>query len=161
MKRATWAWLAVLCLASGGATAQNAPAQVPAPAPAEAVKCPAKGSEMPLEALFGAWEARFEGVPGVAKVQLAKHPDYAGVRGTITRSDGAPATVAQLAGDIDDEGMLSLDESLDGQAISGVWLGELAPGSCGKQWQGVWRNAEDDSNRPFTLNKVGNSGTER
>ena len=32
---------------------------------------------------------------------------------------------SQLAGDIDDDGMLSLDESLDGRAISGVWLGEL------------------------------------
>jgi hypothetical protein len=116
---------------------------------------------MPLEVLFGEWEARFDGVPGVAKVQLTKHPDYAGVRGTITRNDVSPGMVAQLAGDIDDEGMLSLDESLDGRAISGVWLGELAPGSCGKQWRGVWRNAADDSNRPFTLNKVGNSGTER
>ena len=98
---------------------------------------------------------------GVATVHLARHPDYAGVRGTITRSDGTPVTVAQLAGDIDDEGMLSLDESLDGRAISGVWLGDIAPGSCGKQWRGVWRNAADDSNRPFTLDKVGNSGIER
>jgi hypothetical protein len=156
MKRAMWVWLAVLCLASGGAAAQDALAPA-----TQAVNCPANGSEMPLETLFGEWEARFDGIPGVAKVQLAKHPDYAGVRGTITRIDVTPATVAQLAGDVDDQGMLSLDESMDGHAISGVWLGELAPGSCGKEWRGVWRNAADDSNRPFTLNKVGNSGTER
>ncbi len=65
----------------------------------------------------------------MAKVKLNQHPDYAGVRGTITRDgDGAPAKVSQLAGDIDDDGMLSLDESLDGHAISGVWLGALQAG---------------------------------
>ena len=116
---------------------------------------------MPLDALFGEWGARFEGIPGVAKVQLARHPDYAGVRGTITRGEGTAVTVAQLAGDIDDQGMLSLDESQDGKAISGVWLGELGPGSCGSQWRGIWRNAADDSNHPFTLTKIGNAGTER
>jgi hypothetical protein len=63
--------------------------------------------------------------------------------------------VAQLAGDIDDEGLLSIDESLDGRAISGNWLGELQPGSCGKEFRGTWRNASDDSTHPFVLNKTG------
>lgn len=129
-------------IAAGGAAAQPA--------------CPASGRELPVEALYGQWEARFDGLPGTARLQLARHPEYAGVRGTITR-DGSAASpaVAQLAGDIDDEGLLNIDESMDGRAISGVWLGELQAGSCGKEFKGVWRNAADDSTRSFVLTKTG------
>jgi hypothetical protein len=131
-----------LCMAAGSAGAQPA--------------CPASGRDLPVEALYGQWEARFEGVPGIARLQLAKHPEYAGVRGTITRDGGAASpSVAQLAGDIDDEGLLNIDESMDGRAISGVWLGELQTGSCGKEFRGTWRNAADNSTRPFVLNKTG------
>jgi hypothetical protein len=134
--------LMALCMAAGGAGAQPA--------------CPASGRDLPVEALYGQWEARFEGVPGIARLQLAKHPEYAGVRGTITRDGGAASpSVAQLAGDIDDEGQLNIDESMDGRAISGVWLGELRAGSCGKEFKGTWRNAADDSTRPFVLTKTG------
>ena len=134
--------LLALCLAAGSAWAQPA--------------CPANGRELPVGALYGQWEARIEGEPGIARVQLARHPEYEGVRGTITREGGGrPPSVAQLAGDIDDEGLLSIDESLDGRAISGNWLGELQPGSCGKEFKGTWRNASDDSTHPFVLNKTG------
>jgi hypothetical protein len=93
----------------------------------------------------------------VAVVRLGKHPDYAGVRGTVTRgaNDTAGASVAQLAGDVDDEGTLSIDESLDGHAISAAWSGTLQPGSCGREFKGTWRNATDDSTHPFVLNKTG------
>ena len=157
MKHALMACLAAACVASACAAAPGGPE-----APTTAAGCPSRGTEVPLEALFGTWEARIDGQKGVAIVKLSQHPDYAGVRGTIARgSDGAPATVAQLAGDIDDEGMLSLDESLDGRAISGVWLGELQAGSCGKEWKGIWRDAASDSTHPFLLNKVGNSVPDR
>ncbi|MDM0019637.1 hypothetical protein [Variovorax saccharolyticus] len=156
------AWLAAGCVASAGVAAQQAPAASTAPA---AQACPASASELPLEALFGTWEARIEGLKGVAKVKLDQHPDYAGVRGTISRGgegrEGTPATVSQLAGDIDEDGMLSLDESLDGRAISGVWLGALQPASCGREFKGVWRDAANDSTHPFVLNKTGNSATDR
>jgi len=56
---------------------------------------------------------------------------------------------------------LSLDESLDGRAISGVWLGELQAGSCSKEWKGIWRDAASDSTHPFVLNKMGKSVTDR
>ena len=160
MKHALMACLAAACVASACAAAPGGPE---AEAPTTAAGCPSRGTEVPLEALFGTWEARIDGQQGVAIVKLSQHPDYAGVRGTIARgSDGAPATVAQLAGDIDDEGMLSLDESLDGRAISGVWLGELQTGSCGKEWKGIWRDAASDSTHPFVLNKkIGNSATDR
>ncbi|MBB3182301.1 hypothetical protein [Variovorax sp. Sphag1AA] len=150
MKRALIACLAAACLLTG----RHALAQNPSPA-AAATSCPATASDMPLEALFGTWEARFDGLPGVARMQLAKHPDYAGVRGTITRGGGdTPTSVAQLAGDVDQDAYLSLDESMDGHAISGVWLGELQAASCGKEFKGIWRNAADDSTRPFVLTKI-------
>jgi hypothetical protein len=153
MRYAWTACLAAACLVSAGARAQGR-----AEAPPLAT-CPTRGTEMPLEALFGTWEARIEGQNGVAKMRLSKHPDYPGVRGTISRDgDGSPPALAQLAGDIDDEGMLSLDESLDGRAISGVWLGELQAWSCGKEWKGIWRDAASDTTHPFVLNKIGNSG---
>ena len=65
------------------------------------------------------------------------------MRGTVTRPghQGAPPTVAQLAGDVDAEGLLNLDESMDGVAISGLWLGELQAASCGTQFKGTWRNS--------------------
>jgi len=157
MKHALMACLAAACVASACAAAPGGPE-----APTTAAGCPSRGAEVPLGALFGTWEARIDGQQGVAIVKLSQHPDYAGVRGTIARgSDGAPATVAQLAGDIDDEGMLSLDESLDGRAISGVWLGELQAGSCSKEWKGIWRDAASDSTHPFVLNKMGKSVTDR
>jgi len=150
MKYGLLACLASACLLTGG----HALAQDASP-PAAAPGCPATASDMPLAALFGTWEARFEGMRGVAKVQLAKHPDYAGVRGTITRGGGdAPSSVAQLAGDVDEDGYLSLDESMDGRSISGVWLGELQVASCGKEFKGIWRNAADESTRPFVLTKI-------
>ena len=104
-------------------------------------------------ALYGTWQARFDNDAGaVAVVQLSRHPDYEGsVRGTIDRG----GITAQLAGDIDDAGILNLDESQDGRSISGIWLGTLEAGSCGKEFRGTWRNAADDSMHPFVLNKTG------
>lgn len=118
--------------------------------------CPTDARDLPLESLYGNWEARFDNLPAVAVVQLGKHPDYDGVRGTITRNGANPAkaTVAQLAGDVDDEGALSIDESQDGRAISGVWSGKLQTGSCGREFRGTWRNAADESTHPFVLSKT-------
>ncbi|RZI65299.1 MAG: hypothetical protein EOP79_11940 [Variovorax sp.] len=119
----------------------------------EASACPASASEIPVEALYGQWDARFGGSGDVAKVRLTPHPDYAGsVRGTIGRG----GLEAQLSGDIDNEGFLILDESQDGRSISAVWSGEMQPGSCGKEFKGTWRNSSDDSTQPFMLRKTGN-----
>ncbi|AMM25145.1 hypothetical protein [Variovorax sp. PAMC 28711] len=146
MKRFSTAVLIAVFGVLGTACAQQIPV---------AADCPASAQEMPTTALYGQWEARFDGLPAVAAVRLGKHPDYEGVRGTITRTPGA--TVAQLAGDIDDEGQLAIDESQDGHRISGVWLGRMEPGSCGKEFTGTWRNAADDSTHPFVLRRTGQS----
>lgn len=115
------------------------------------VACPSDAQALPLVALFGSWEARFDGVAGVAMVRLARHPEYAGVRGSITRDGGARA---ELAGDIDDEGLLTIDESQDGRAISATWSGALQPGSCGKVFEGTWRQAGDEHTARFVLRKT-------
>ncbi len=118
--------------------------------PASAQDCPQEATELPVQALYGRWEARFDGGPS-AGVQLARHPEYdGGVRGTIVR-DGV---TAQLSGDVDDAGQLTLDESQDGQRISAVWSGDLQKESCGKEFQGTWRNSNDDSVQGFVLRKV-------
>lgn len=118
--------------------------------------CPTDARDLPAQSLYGRWEARFDGLPAVALVQLGKHPDYDGVRGTITRNgaSASKARVAQLAGDVDDDGALSIDESQDGRAISGVWSGKLQKGSCGREFRGTWRDAADESTHPFVLSKT-------
>lgn len=114
--------------------------------------CPASAAALPAAALHGAWQARFDGLPGAAVVRLGQHPEYrGGVRGTIERG----GVTAQLAGDVDDDGLLTLDESQDGRAISALWSGQLQADSCGKEFKGIWRNAKDDSTHPFTLTRAG------
>ncbi len=146
MKRLLAIILIAVCAVATGATAQNDPGMLATPA------CPTTAQELPLEALYGTWGVRFDDPPGDSmEVRLAKHPDYAGVKGTITRG----ATAAQLAGDVDDQGQLTLDESQDGRRISGIWLGTQVPGTCGREFRGTWRNVADDSMHPFVLNKTG------
>lgn len=146
MSERPWLLALLLCSALPGA-AVAAPAAEPS-----ATTCPANATELPVEALYGRWEARFGDLPALADVQMRKHPDYAGsVRGTIIR-DGRSA---QLSGDIDDAGFLILDESQDGLSISAVWAGELQSGTCGREFRGTWRNSSDDRTQPFVLRKIG------
>lgn len=138
-------WLLALLLC--GALPAVAVSAEPAP-----TACATDATDLPVEALYGRWEARFGDLPAPADVQMGKHPEYAGsVRGTIVR-DGRSA---QLSGDIDDAGFLILDESQDGLSISAVWAGELQPGSCGREFRGTWRNSGDDRTQPFVLRKTG------
>ncbi|MBU1357251.1 MAG: hypothetical protein KKC85_19710 [Gammaproteobacteria bacterium] len=117
--------------------------------------CPASALDLPPQALYGHWQARFDGSAETVELQLAPHPEYAGVRGSVRRTAGAgPATTAQLAGDVNDEGQLALDESVDGREISGVWVAELASQGCGTQLRGTRRNAADESIRSFTMIKI-------
>ena len=142
MQRSTFAaaLLAASCLLS--ACAQQ-PRTTTAPA------CPESASEMPAQWLYGYWTARIEGQEA-ATVVLERHPLYDGVRGSILRTGKAPA---QLAGDIDPEGQLALDESQDGKSISASWSGALKAGSCGKEFTGSWYRSSDDSHHAFVLRK--------
>ncbi|MDM0117084.1 hypothetical protein QTI66_33725 [Variovorax sp. J22R133] len=140
-----------LALVMAWLLAVSACAQIAAPKP-PAADCPASAKDLPMQALYGTWDATFDGVPGIATVVLEKHPDYDGVRGTIQRAGKPPA---RLAGDIDTDGLLALDESQDGQSIDASWSGDTTPGTCGKEFKGTWRKASDDSTRPFVLRKTG------
>lgn len=131
--------------------------------------------DMKAEQLFGLWEARFTnppaGVPARAAMTLRRHAEFAdSLAGVVSRklkplaaSSNTPApsgmaATAALAGDLD-EGFLLLDESSDRIRITGTWNGEMVPGSCGKVFQGEWRDTsgnlpEDAPAVPFTLTKL-------
>ena len=156
----TAALLALAALLTAPGVARAPPAgTVPSPAVIVAADCPRSADELAPETLYGRWEARFDdGVaPALAVLRLARHPEYAGsVRGTLTRPAGstAPGADAQVAGDVDDAGVLTLDESADGRAIDAVWSADLEPGACGRSFRGTRRDARDDSLRTFVLQKT-------
>jgi len=147
-------WIAVLAIACAGWTGAVAQVDATAPMPSAPIPpmCPPDTRSLPLEALFGRWELRIDDQPGTAIVDMARHPDYAGVRGTLTREGSA--TPAQIAGDIDDEGLLAIDQSDDGHTINAVWSGTMQPGSCGKVFEGTWRKAADERGTHFVLRKL-------
>ena len=47
--------------------------------------CPQSASELPIQSLYGSWEARIDGQDGLATMVLGRHPEYDGVRGSIRR----------------------------------------------------------------------------
>ena len=97
---------------------------------------------------------------------LERHAEFSeSLAGTVSRElsagakkPGGHAAKAALAGDLD-EGMLLLDESSDNISITGTWNGEMVEGSCGKVFQGTWKDTspgapEDAPDLPFTLTKL-------
>ncbi len=141
--------IAAYALATG-ANAQNA----------KNADCPAP-SDMKAEQLFGLWAVRFDKAPAgmSAKVSmlLERHAEFSdSLAGTVSRDLG-PAKAA-LAGDLED-GMLLLDESSDNLSITGTWNAEMVAGSCGRLFQGHWKNtssgaAENAPDQHFTLRKL-------
>lgn len=122
--------------------------------------------------LHGRWAVRFDnppaGLPERATMLLERHAEFSeSLAGIVSRELGAAegtqaiaghASKALLAGDLD-EGMLLLDESSDRVSITGTWNGEMVAGSCGKVYQGSWkdtsRSAPDNApDVPFTLTKL-------
>ena len=112
--------------------------------------CPA-AAEVSQGHLLGLWRAEFEGLPRGATVLLEKHPEDVGrVSGMINR-DGERSL---LAGELD-EGEFMMEESADGTHISGVWIGEVAEGSCGRVIRGTWQEEKDPPRPyPFVLRKL-------
>ena len=122
--------------------------------------------------LHGLWAVRFThppaGLPERATMLLERHAEFSeSLAGIVSRELGAAegskaiaghASKALLAGDLD-EGLLLLDESSDHVSITGTWNGEMVQGSCGKVYQGHWkdtsRSAPDNApDVPFTLTKL-------
>lgn len=122
--------------------------------------------------LHGLWAVRFSkppaGLPERAMMLLERHAEFSeSLAGIVSRDLGAAegskaiaghASKALLAGDLDG-GLLLLDESSDKVSITGTWNGEMVEGSCGKVFQGTWkdtsRSAPDNApDVPFTLTKL-------
>jgi hypothetical protein len=145
-----------------GATAQNSQQSACADPP-----------ELKAAQLYGLWAVRFSnppaGLPTQATLRLQQHAEFTeSLSGLVTRelgaAAGAPAIAghahqAALAGDLEEGRILLLDESSDRISITGTWNGELVQGSCGKQFQGNWKDtsrsaADNAPDVPFTLTKL-------
>ncbi|WP_353395210.1 hypothetical protein [Hydrogenophaga sp. 5NK40-0174] len=112
------------------------------------------------------WSSQADKEPPSIKgtVILFQHPEYAhSVRGQLERQDATgQTTTAVLAGDLID-GLFKLDESADGETMTGVWEGTPVPGSCarslmGTRWQAAESGDADDSDDApryqFRLDKI-------
>lgn len=158
-------FLIAACTIPTWASAQNEPQNKPDAA------CPAAGDIKP-EQLYGLWAAQFTnppaGLPARATMLLERHAEFSeSLAGIVSRDLGpaggskaiaSHAAKAALAGDWEG-GMLLLDESSDNVSITGTWNGEMAKGSCGKVFQGVWKDtsksAPDNApDIPFTLTRL-------
>lgn len=132
-------------------SALTAAALLPGCAAAQpASPCPA-AAQVSQGHLLGLWRAEFEGLPRGATVLMEKHPDDEGrVSGMINR-DGERSL---LAGELD-EGEFTMEESADGTHISGVWIGAVVEGSCGRAIRGTWQEEKDPPRPyPFVLRKL-------
>ncbi|MEO7129719.1 MAG: hypothetical protein ABI040_12780 [Rhodoferax sp.] len=128
------------------ATAQNNPKE------AASASCPV-ASDVGNARLFGRWQAQVQDGPDGAAQQatltLERNPEFGGsLSGTITRG----AAKAQVAGDVDN-GVFTLEESSDGNAITATWTGQIVEGSCGREIRGVWKNVPGHSEHAFILRK--------
>ena len=112
--------------------------------------------------LYGDWRARFDGAvdSGEADVTFEPHKETEGaLSGRIVRPATAKhrGTTSVLAGGIAD-GEFGIEESDDGERISGLWNGSVVPQSCGREIRGTWIDPADDSERGFVLQRKNNSG---
>jgi hypothetical protein len=102
--------------------------------------------------LLGLWHAEFPDHGPGATLLLQPHPDMdESVRGMVDR-DGQ---LAQAAGDVDENGAFTLEESVNGTNISATWLGDVVDGSCGREIRGTWQAEGGDAHeRAFVLKKL-------
>ena len=153
--------LVALCALSAGVSAQTK----------ADTACP-PAAQMKAAQLHGLWAARFAnppaGLPARATMLLERHAEFSeSLAGVVSRDLGSAggsraiaghAAKAVLAGDLEG-GMLLLDESSDNVSITGTWNGEMVEGSCGKVFQGTWKDTSSSApdNAPdiaFTLTRL-------
>jgi hypothetical protein len=127
-----------------GVLAQAAGAQPPS-------DCP-RPWEVEQRHLLGLWHAEFADHAAGATLLLQPHPDMdESVRGTVDRN----GELAQVAGDVDEDGAFTLEESVNGTNISATWLGDVVDGSCGREIRGSWHAEGDEAHeRAFVLKKL-------
>ncbi len=107
--------------------AQNRPENTPpaCPMPAEVVGVH----------LYGAWQARWDGVAETATL-------------TLWRSE------VLVSAEVD-QATFAMEESRDGRAISATWNGAFTEQSCGKEIRGQWTDSATRTERAFVLRKLG------
>ena len=141
-------FLTILSAYPTKASSQNTPKSTSA--------CPS-AADMDHQHLQGVWRAELQATapgthPTVVTLQLGPHPELAqSVRGTALRQ----GLTAQVSGDVD-AGELNLEESTNGTSISATWTGRVVNGSCGKEIQGTWNNANPTPaapSAPFVLRR--------
>ena len=129
-----------------GVWAQNGTQKKAAATPA--IACPAARDVEPAH-LWGLWRVSFETLPG-ATLLFEKHPEFAGsVSGAINRA----GVQSLVAGDADD-GVFTLEESLDGSNITATWNGTIVDNSCAKEIRGIWKNVANGQEQAFVLHKL-------
>ena len=116
--------------------------------------CP-QGAEVRAAQLYGSWDvfwlAPDASAPEAAphgRLQLgpsAEHPD--GLRGRFVEG----GTEVLIAGDVDEDGELALEQSADGRRIDATWIGPFTEGSCAREVRGTWTRAADGATRRFVL----------
>ena len=80
---------------------------------------------------------------------LGPHPEWKGtVKGTIERDGSTHPMVGDL-----NNGTVTLEESADGTRITGTWLGEVIPASCGREIRGNFQASEEAPAQEFMLHK--------
>ncbi len=107
--------------------------------------------------LYGDWQAAFKATAkrpaSQAHLTFTPHPETAdALSGRIDRPAGAAqaAQTSVLAGGVGD-GQFGIEESADKINITGLWNGDVVPGSCGREIRGTWIDPVDDSERGFVL----------
>jgi hypothetical protein len=158
-KRVSAAFLLALCMMPFAASAQ----------PVAESACGAT-AQITAAQLHGLWRVVFTsppaGLPAQASLLLRRHAEFSdSLGGTVTRElprttsrTLAHAGKAAIAGDFED-GMLLLDESSDNISITGTWNGQLVTGSCGRAFEGVWKDTSASAlpeapDVPFILRKL-------
>lgn len=100
--------------------------------------------------LQGEWTASIIGNAQTAHIALGPHPEWKGnVKGTISRNSVSHPMVGDL-----NNGAVTLEESSDGQRITGTWLGEAVPESCGREIRGSFQTSEDTAAQDFVMRKL-------
>ena len=99
--------------------------------------------------LQGEWRGSIPSLNDSVHLVLGPHPEWKGtVKGTIERDGSTHPMVGDL-----NNGTITLEESADGTHITGTWLGEASPASCGREIRGSFSASEDDAPQDFVIQK--------
>ena len=101
--------------------------------------------------LQGEWVGSINHQSESVRLVLGPHPEWQGmVKGSVERAGSASSH--PMVGDLNN-GVVTLEESADGTRITGTWLGEVIPSSCGREIRGNFQASEEAPAQEFMLHK--------